>query len=168
MTAKKDKLQVKIDREKAARIQFVKNAIDFIRFSVDEQGTLVSRTISFSHTHTIRALHNFHNFSFLVDIGQTMLGGNEIKVWYHPGVQYEKKLTPVLSVWWQSDIEKCRLDTFDPDQRWQGVLLKIIGHLGKAAVGAHKVVPVKRVLTVYEEELRQQHLARREKGEYAL
>ena len=166
MTAKKDETEERIAREKAAKIQFAKTAIDFIRPIVKERGTLLRRTVGFSHTHTIHELLNFDGFSSRVETGQTMLGGYAVKIWYDRGKQYKRGLPAVLDVWYQADIETCRLNKFDLNQQWQRALLKLIEQHGEAPVGAHRVVPV--VLTKYVAEQKERNRDRREKDEYAL
>lgn len=162
MTAKKDETEERIAREKVAKTQFAITAIDFIRPIVEERGTLLRRTVGFSHTHTIHELLNFDGFSSRVETGQTMLGGYAVKIWHHRGKQYKRGLPAVLDVWYQADIEKCRLNKFDADQQWQRALLKLIEQQGKAPVGAHRVVPV--VLTKYVQEQKERNRERKEKG----
>ena len=161
MTAKKDVTEVGLAREEAAKTQFAITAIDFIKPIVEERGTLLRRTVVFSHTHTIHELLNFDGFSSRVDTGQTMLGGYAVKIWYHPGKQYKKGLPAVLDVWYQADIETCRLNKFDLNQQWQQALLKLIEQHRKAPVGAHRVVPV--VLTKYVAEQKERNRERKEK-----
>jgi hypothetical protein len=164
MTAKKDETEERIAREKAAKTQFAITAIDFIRPIVEERGTLLRRTVGFSHTHTIHELLNFDGFSSRVETGQTMLGGYAVKIWYHRGKQYKRGLPAVLDVWYQADIETCRLNKFDLNQQWQRALLKLIEQHGKAPVGAHRVVPV--VLTKYVQEQKERNCERKEKRLY--
>lgn len=73
-------------------------------------------------------LLNFNDFSFYLESGQTLVGGNQVKVWYHPGEEYREELTPVLSLWWQAAIETGTLDSFDKDVVWQRVILRLIKH----------------------------------------
>ena len=47
-----------------------------------------------------------------------MMGGNDLQVWYHT--------KQVLSVYYQTSSQECRVDKFDEDKKWQVALEKII------------------------------------------
>ncbi len=130
MTAKKDETEAGLARERTARIRLAKRAIDFIR-PICKDGER----------------HTRDSFSFRVKKDPPLLGGNTAEIWYRGG------LVPVFKTWWQFDIEKCHFEKFDSGQEWQRELLEIIERQGKAIVGAHKVVPVKRVRSKFEEEM---------------
>jgi hypothetical protein len=67
------------------------------------------------------------DFSFHADLLQSMVGGNDIKVWYHPDCLFRPSgLVPVLDIYWQAGIENYKLHTFDRDPRWQQEILKVM------------------------------------------
>jgi len=162
MTAKKDREAEKLARERIVRVRLVKKIVSFFKATIEK---------SSPSSGTVRAIYellNFNDFSVRFEMKQTVLGGHAVHIWYHPGTQYRKELPMVLDAWWQFDIENCQLNIFDADQKWQEEILKIIERLGKPAVGVHRVTPVKKALTKYEEEQRELHRVRKEKGLYAL
>lgn len=55
-----------------------------------------------------------------------MMGGNNVKVWYHPDRQYEEGLKPVLDIDWQIDPGKYFRLQFDEHLQWQRGIQKII------------------------------------------
>lgn len=156
-TQKEEEMQYK---ENLARLMFLNNVINFAKLITNEHGKLVKCKVHFGYIHTIRERHNFEGFSFRLETGQSWMGGNEIKIWYHPGNRWEAKLVPVLDAWWQLAIDQCRPTICDPDQQWRRELLKV-----KKRAARRKQVKGRSQL---EEEMHQERLARKAKGLYAL
>lgn len=152
------------------RMQLVKAVTDFVRTIIDERGTLLHRTNGFGYLHMIRELHNHDKFSFYANTNQTILGGNAVKVWYHPGGRYEKGLIPVLDVWWPMNVEECKITKLDPNPEWKRDIRKVIERRRNllAKINRTKAAPPKKERTKYVEELYQQHLAEKAKREYVL
>lgn len=146
-------------RKSDAKILFLKTVINFAKLVTAEQGKLLEHTAGFGYIHTVRELYNFESFSFYVDLCQTTIGGNELKVWYHPDKSYEQGLPAVLNVWWQLEVSTAK-GVFESNRKWQNELLRTIkrqqkdrGFVDKQVVGYSE----KRVLSQYEEEMRQKH-----------
>jgi hypothetical protein len=153
-------------RQSDAKTLFLKSIINFAKFITTEQGKLLKRTAGFGYINTIRELYNFEDFSFYMDLCQTTMGGNELKIWYHPSKQYEKELVPVLDVWWQLEVSNnTKAKRFESNRKWQNEFLRAIKRqkdkefIAKQAAEYAK----KRVRTQYEEEMRKKHLAKKEK-----
>lgn len=107
---------------------FIKTVADFAELIVSRYGEIISSTGD-GHSHMVSELLNFKDFSFHIDMGQKKVGGNSIKVWYHPGGLYKKDLVPVFDIWWRTDITKCKLRTFSQDGQWHSQILGIIKYL---------------------------------------
>ena len=119
-----------------AREKFLKKVIDFVEKLVIERGEITEKVQGSCHTNIKRRLFNFGDFSFLTDRGQTMFGGNECKIWYHPkneaGDIREGSL--VLSVYYQCESEKnnnCRVDVFNENHAWQSAINYAMSHKDK-------------------------------------
>ena len=117
-------------REIAAKISARKKILrQFLYFAiplVQKHGKLISRDVSSGHTNIERKLSNFHHFTFILDTGMTEMGGNHIKVFYHPNRESESAGDLVLQVYWQAhsfDTDECRVDFFRDDGIWQPALL---------------------------------------------
>lgn len=162
MTAKRDRTKERSVREEDARARLVKTVVDFVQPVLLKRGEILVNTVGFAHTHTIRELLNFGDFSFRTDTGQTVSGESEAKVWYHPRARFNKDVSVlVFHARWQTGIEKYEVK-LDSGKRWQRELLKVIR--GKKTIAARSA---KKVLK-YEEEQRKLRLDRRLKGLYAL
>lgn len=146
MVSDKDRTRAKNARTEAAKLRFIKRAIDFAEMITGKDGKR----------------HDLNAFSFRVIRVSSMMTGNTntVEIWYHPQDEYQEGLIPRLEGWWQFNTEKCKLDKFDPNEEWQQALIKAIGSWKKASRPA---VPIKRVLTKYEQEMRELHLAERER-----
>lgn len=156
--------------EVIVRMQLVKTVTDFVRTIIGERGILLHCTNGFGYLHMIRELHNHDKFSFYADTNQTILGGNAVKVWYHPGSRYEKGLIPVLDVWWPMEVEECKITKLDPNPEWKRDIRKVIERRRNslAKIKRAKAAPPKRVLTKYEKEQRERHLAEKARGQQAV
>ena len=163
--------EVNPNEELDGKMYFLKMVTDFVRAVTNECGRLLRQKNGFGYVHTVRELHDFNNkFSFYVDTGQSMLGGNTVKVWYHPGSRYEKGLTPVLNVWWPLELEEYKLTKLDLDPQWQQEMRKSIErrrNLSKADKRTENAPPKKKK-TKFERELEEQRRARKKEGLYAL
>ena len=79
--------QVTVDKDLEQKIQARKQLLDeVLGFTIqilNEWGEETYRDQGNSNTHTKRELREFGRFSFFGDFGQTMFGGNNIKIVYH-------------------------------------------------------------------------------------
>lgn len=107
----------------ARRIRFLQTICTFCQSILEERGTVLERSVGGSHIHERRILENFGGFTFWADMGQSDLGGNDMKIWHHSGRQ---SMPPVLHLYWQDQFELCTLQVFDPKERWQKNLLAVI------------------------------------------
>ena len=148
------------------RKELLTRIIDFVDAIVLERGKMMHRTQGSSNIHTIRQLIGFGDFSFLVDRGQTMMGGNSVKVWYHPDDETTPGLDgpPVLHVYFQVprfNPDECKVKVFDTKIDWQSALNHTIEHQGEIAAqidGERDVVASRR----HEELVAQQRRAQLE------
>lgn len=104
--AENRKLRAKIQRMKA----FLRNAADLVSKAAQKYGKTVKCETHSSNIHVIKELE-FGLFKFRSEHGETMMGGNTVSVWYH--------YFPVLEFYWQTDIEKAEVKTFDKSVKWE-------------------------------------------------
>jgi regulator of protease activity HflC (stomatin/prohibitin superfamily) len=109
------------------RIGLIKKIIDFIKAITQEIGEFEQRNRA--HPNAC-ILEGFEHFSFLSDMHQCDMGGNTFEVWYHPK---EERInihgsSPVLSVWYQTDVGDCEVRILDPSPDWQIALVDVIEH----------------------------------------
>jgi hypothetical protein len=150
-----------------AKILFLKRADAFVRLITAERGTLISRTVGLGFINTVYGLLDFENFSFYIDRQQSMVGGNDLKVWYHPGMRFNQNLVPVVDMWWQLEISSAKVSMFDAGKKWQAEFFKAIKRRNDIAFLARQAAEFakKHVPTQYEEEVRQKHLAEKVRHE---
>lgn len=95
------------------------------------EGEVVERVPAPMNIHVIKMLDNFGNFLFIADWGQTIKGGNDVKVWYSSnseGINPNRTL-PVLYVYYQPvkfNVNECIVRYFDENSEWQTAILKAI------------------------------------------
>lgn len=131
-----DELTLKnLEKRIAERKKLIKRFVDFAEKLVCKSGEVLNREVGSSNTHTIACLRDFGNFSFRADTGQTMMGGNTIEIWYHPGIS---KITfdaikPALRVWYQCDLDEAHAEirVFDINMAWQTALKRLISRKDK-------------------------------------
>lgn len=114
------------------RKRYIERVVIFAEKIVKEIGGVIERRIENSYAHIVMELKDFNGeFSFSVSSGEGMMGGNTIKVWHHPGVRFagiKRMPEPVMSVWYQTSLNECRVDIFDKNSAWQSSLDYIIVH----------------------------------------
>lgn len=152
-------------RQSEAKAMFLKSVINFVKLITTEQGKLLEHTAGFGYIHTVRELYNFDGFSFYIDLCQTTMGGNELKVWYHPSKRYEKEFAPVLDMWWQFEVSTAKVMPFEASRKWKNEILRAIKRRKDIEIQAKQAAEYakKHVLTQYEEEMRGKHIAEKEK-----
>ena len=121
------------------RERFLKKVVSFVEKLVQKKGRILEINQGSSNTNVVRELLDFGNFSFKTDLGQTMFGGNDIEVWYHPGTSFRnrKRFNTVLSVYYQCfrfETDDCRVNTFDESHGWQLALNNAIRNEKKILV----------------------------------
>ena len=84
-TTAKTKEQRELEGKVRRRKEFVTRIVAFVERLTVEKGRRVFREESSDHTHVIYHLLNFADFSFYYESGETFCGGNDVRVWYHPG-----------------------------------------------------------------------------------
>lgn len=101
-----------------ARRTLVEKYIQFVDDITLERGKVVYEHVSNYYAHMIRQLEGLAGFSFLADTGQSEMGGDDYKVWYHPTQSSVdlKSATPVLSVTCHANLEVL---VFDESSVWQ-------------------------------------------------
>ncbi len=112
----------------SAREKFLKKVMNFVEKLVQEKGKVMRRSQGSSNTHVVMELLNFGDFSFKTDWGQTMFGGNDVEVWYHPSSSFKdrKRFDPVFSVYYQCarfETDDCKVNTFDENLTWQSAFI---------------------------------------------
>lgn len=116
----------------AARIEFLKKVTDFAEMISAKRGERLHYSQGSCNTNTIYELHDFADFSFHADTGQCMFGGNQVKIWYHPGCKYadfvkaNTRQVVVLDISWGSDVEKPTYMSFIDGPNWQREILRVI------------------------------------------
>lgn len=126
-----------IARKIRERKNFLNRVANFIDKLVCEKGRVLSISEHSAWTHIVWELRNFGGFTFYADLGQTMSGGNTIKVYYHPDHNFregdlDSAWTPVLEVDFQTRSENdYRVKRFEEAAAWQKALTKQIGERAK-------------------------------------
>lgn len=106
------------------RKRFLKKVINFVEDIVLNEGEVIMRVPGPANIHVVKVLNGFDNFFFMADWGQTVMGGNEVKVWYSSnseGINPDKTLS-VLYVYYQPakfNIDECVVRHFDEKNQWQ-------------------------------------------------
>jgi hypothetical protein len=120
------------------RRKFTAKVLSFVEQLLLKEGTIVLRDESSDHTHVIRCLVNFADFSFSYSCGETYCGGNTIRVWHHPGtektvedvkVTYLRGDRPVLDVRYNSlqlNTNGDEINLFDKGDVWQNAIQQVM------------------------------------------
>lgn len=121
------------------RQKFLKEIVKFIEDITFRTGEEIKRTTGSAHTHIVRRLDGFRNFSFLADTGQTMFGGNDFDVWYHPKEEKidTRRVEPVLSVYYQTS-DEYKVKKFSKDDAWQREMKNLIKNKEKILLEIEK------------------------------
>ncbi len=105
----------------AERQSFLETVIKTVEFFLEKRGRVYDRQVHSAHTSQKVELDNFHGFSFYSYGSYTMFGGEEIKIWYHPGKKEHPPL-PVLEIqWWE--LKELHVKHFDDSPEWQKAIL---------------------------------------------
>ncbi len=85
------------------RLAWIRQVFSFVVKLTHEHGKQTYYNQGSSNTHMIYQLCNFEGFSFEADTGQTMFGGNQVTIWYHPEKVLNElvRTTAVLSIYSQ-------------------------------------------------------------------
>jgi hypothetical protein len=109
-----------------SRKMFIEKVIKFVLIITRQKGRVIHYNQGSSNTHIKRALENFGGFSFVASIGETMMGGNTVKVWQ------DKKVDEIPPVFWvrfedyPESIEIWTVHKFLDEEKWQSELLSVI------------------------------------------
>jgi hypothetical protein len=119
----------------AARERFLRRVVNFTVDLLVDHGRIVHESQGSGHTHIIRELLDFEDFSFKTDLGQTMMGGNDITIWYHPtkefGLLRDDSQRRVLKVYSETlplsfEADSFRLECFEESTPWQTFILNLM------------------------------------------
>ena len=127
-----EELAKKIDERK----KIIEKFINFIEDITAEIGRLVRKEVGDDHIHVIMMLENFGGFTFKTEIGQSMMGGNEVRVWHHHNIKFifSEKPEPDMGVWYntKSDLKELeknvKIRYFNKELEWQRCLEYIIAN----------------------------------------
>jgi hypothetical protein len=123
------------------RKKFLDKIITSIIQLVANKGKIINRVMGSSSKHIVQELRNFGGFSFYTDLGQTMFGGNTIKVYHHPGQSFcdggldlaqNNICEPVLDVYFQT-ADEYDVCTFNESKKWQRALIRVLKNQDKIA-----------------------------------
>lgn len=114
-----------------ARLNFLEKVLPFVKSIATQYGE-VQKTQASSYTR-ITAKLTLDDFSFLYDGGQTMFGGNTVKVWYHPETP-DPFRGPVLDLYWQTNIDQCEVSQFDETVVWRTALQRLMRNPKKIGI----------------------------------
>ncbi len=135
-----------LENKIAKRRKFLNEVFDRITNLVSKEGEQLSYSEHSCHTNVVAELKNFGNFTFTTNLDQSMIGGDTIRVYYHPGRKFQeggtdaahdKGLDPVLAV----DVDGRGIYTvriFDEQRNWQKKLLHLLKNSNKIAKGIRK------------------------------
>ena len=118
-------------KQVAARNEQVERYVKFAIDLLDKQGKVVSSRVEQCHTRVIQWLTGFAHFSFHCESGMTSMGGNAVKIYYHPKAKEIPidSAMPVLKVYWQPfgfNVSICDVNVFDEAVPWQTALNRAI------------------------------------------
>ncbi len=150
-----------------ARKEFLKMATEFSLTITRKLGEEVLYRQESCYTNIVRQLIGFAHFSFLTDTGQTMMGGDTVKIWYHPksGEVDFKRSRPVLDIdWWAGVDEDCKINLFDEDRRWQTALRRVVKNAEKIEAKMREVKKNLKKQRLEKEKKRRQAAAIREEA----
>ena len=124
---KTEQLVKKIEERKKLLNKIVK----FIEDVVLNHGYVTRRVSESCNVHVIKQFDGFRKFIFVTDWSQTVMGGNEVKVWHYRDSEdaNPNKTIPVLHVYYQGvfDVDNdCSVKNFDEDCRWQTAIKRVI------------------------------------------
>lgn len=125
-------------RKVDSRRQFLLRVVRWIEKAVPKRGRLLKREVGSSNTNSVYLLRDFGDFSLLYNTGQTMMGGNSVKVWYHPDsceVDIEKT-NPTLALYYQTDPNDCEVSFYDAKTSWEDLLTHVMEHENEIAAKA--------------------------------
>lgn len=116
------------DRSSAWELSFLRAVAGYAQAICGEQGTMLERnTLAPGCVHMVREVRNYENFTFHLDTSRTVMGGNELKVWYHPGRRFYEALEPVLAMEWHLNIDETVVPTVrSPHPSWQTHIRRLI------------------------------------------
>ena len=129
-----------------ARKKFIKKVIKFAGQILRERGKVIERSEHSCHTHVVQELLNFADFSFCGDFGQTMFGGETVRILYHPNktvTSFPRYGRCTFEVYSQDlSFDECKVEFFDNNTKWQVELLRVIRNK-KAIIKRMDVVKAK-------------------------
>lgn len=119
-----------------ARQAFIEETLKFVTSVTNKRGKVLKHETHNWHMYDEIELKNFAGFSFLTRGSFSMFGGEDAKVWYHPGSK-DAEGQLVLYVDWHR-IEECRVKHFDPSEKWQRAMKRLVRDEEKALARADR------------------------------
>ena len=114
------------------RQKFLERVIKFVEGITVKRGKRTYHQVESYHTVNTWELYNFGGFSFYIHGSFSMMGGDEIKVWYHPGQKRPQAGKPTLHIrYW--DIAKLEVEEIDQSLKWQTAIRKLMREADKVA-----------------------------------
>lgn len=122
----------KLSNKLKGRKRFLDKIFDLVPSLVSKEGVVLSYSEHSCHTHVVSELNNFGHFSFHINLGQTMFGGDTVTIYYHPnrkfregGIDFahDKDWQPVLKV---RSLIDYQVENFDEQRNWQRALLYVL------------------------------------------
>jgi len=143
-----------LDQRVKERFRFLIRAVKFSKWLLDRKGTVLKDEPVLAsdcdakvelRDHKVLGLKKFNGFSFEGDYDQTMLGGNDIKIWRceDPG---EDRL--VLHLHWQDSLVDCQVKVFEDD--WVSSLNRMMSHGDDEILNQTEAQVMKDILAFYE------------------
>jgi hypothetical protein len=109
-----------------ARIQFLEQVTVFAENVGMSCGEILKDSGGYVRNVVCQA-HNVVGFSFYSDTGQSMMGGNSVRIYYHPRKKYTDSHDDlVLDIHWGVQMEECELRVFREDLEWQEKILEVM------------------------------------------
>lgn len=118
----KDVLRQKVELRK----KFIESVISFVLIINRQRGRVIHYDQGSCNTHIERALEDFGGFSFVSSTGETMMGGNTVKVWKDKNIEQNR---PVFSVGFEDypeSIEIREVYNFFEEEKWQTDLVSVM------------------------------------------
>ncbi len=106
------------------RKKFLSQVVPFVTEITKKLGAITT-TVNAWNTEVKGELKNFRDFRFSINLGHSMMGGNDIDVWY--------KNELVLRAYWQvydfnPNDEEVKIEFFNKSTEWQSKILEVLKH----------------------------------------
>lgn len=124
------KAKKKLRAQVCERKRRLKQILDFVQTFVPKHGRETKNETHTTHTTVVRELDDFNGLKIEWSTGNTMMGGNHIKIWYG-SPPANKSLVFWANYWDGANFERWAVTTFSKERGWQCAFTYAAGHSEK-------------------------------------